>query len=65
MMDIQDAILIPGCPPLLEELAEGLEKAGISVNPMMLDNFDKGHAYFMKKYDGKPEFSDDFYHLGG
>jgi len=61
--DINEKILIKGCPPPKEQIREAFEKAGIDVPEMFYNNLDKAPAIFMKRYRGKPEFDDSFFKI--
>jgi uncharacterized protein (DUF362 family) len=59
--DIQNRILVPGCPPQINKLISGLEKTGIKVDPALFENLDTAPGVFMKRYQGRPEFTQNFY----
>ena len=59
--DIQEMIAVKGCPPDLGEARDALRQAGIDVNPAFFDNMDMAAGFFMKKFEGKPEFEESFY----
>jgi uncharacterized protein (DUF362 family) len=61
--DIQEMIAIKGCPPDLKETLQALHQAGIDVNPIFFENMDMGAGYFMKRYEGKPEFEESFFKI--
>nr|MDO8087460.1 DUF362 domain-containing protein [Candidatus Sigynarchaeum springense] len=61
--DIQQSIMIKGCPPSKETLKDAMEKAGIDLPDMFYNNLDKGAGTFMAKYRGKPEFDEGFYQV--
>jgi uncharacterized protein (DUF362 family) len=61
--DIKDPILVPGCPPDLGKLVEGVKKAGIDVDENLFKAFDMAPAMFMAKYHGRTEFTQDFYRV--
>lgn len=54
--NIQEMIAIKGCPPQPKAIAKALHQAGIMVDPAIFDNIDLAPGYFMKRYEGKPEF---------
>ena len=60
---IREAIAIKGCPPLMENLREGLQKAGIELPDMFFANIDKAAGTFMAKYRDKPEFEEKFFRV--
>ncbi len=61
--DIADHIKVPGCPPDINRIADALRDAGIDVDQSMFDNFEFAPALFMKRYENKPEFSQDFFRV--
>jgi uncharacterized protein (DUF362 family) len=61
--DIQEMIAVKGCPPDLGEARDALRQAGIDVNPAFFDNMDMAAGFFMKKFEGKPEFDESFYRV--
>jgi len=61
--DIKDPILVPGCPPDMGKLVEGVKKAGINVDENIFKAFDMAPAMFMAKYAGREEFTQDFYRI--
>ncbi|TFG00587.1 MAG: DUF362 domain-containing protein [Promethearchaeota archaeon] len=61
--NINELIAIKGCPPSVEDIQEGLRKAGISVPSYFFKNIDKAPLLFMQKYKGKPEFKEEFFEI--
>ena len=61
--DIKDPILVPGCPPDMNKLIEGVKKAGIDIDENIFKAFDFAPALFMAKYANKPEFTQEFYRV--
>ncbi|MCD6184233.1 MAG: DUF362 domain-containing protein [Deltaproteobacteria bacterium] len=59
--DIENRILVPGCPPKIDKLIAGLKESGIKVDPAVFENLDMAPGLFMKRYKGKSEFSQKFY----
>jgi len=59
--DIQEMIAIKGCPPDLKEAMKALHQAGIDVSPTFFENMDMAAGFFMKRYEGKPEFEESFF----
>jgi uncharacterized protein (DUF362 family) len=54
--NIQEMIAVKGCPPQPKAIVKALHQAGIMVNPAIFDNIDLAPGFFMKRYEGKPEF---------
>ncbi len=61
--NIKEAIPVRGCPPDLKEAYQALRKAGIDVSPHFFENMDMAASYFMKRYEGKPEFEESFFRI--
>ncbi len=59
--DINEMIPVKGCPPAIDDIIKALQKAGINIDPDEVKNVDKSMAVNIKKYAGKPEFSNDFF----
>jgi len=59
--NINELIMINGCPPKRDEVKEALKKAGIRVPAYFFKNLDKGPLLFMQRYQGNPEFEEKFY----
>ena len=38
-------------------------KAGFDVNPAILENWEEHTGLLMRKYEGKPEFEESFFHI--
>ena len=58
---IKEMIAIKGCPPKPETVSDALHKAGIEVDPTIFENLDKVPGFFLKRYEGKPEFDESFF----
>ncbi len=61
--DIQEMVAVKGCPPDLKEVFHALRQAGIEVSPIFFENMDMAGGFFMKRYEGKPEFDESFYQV--
>jgi uncharacterized protein (DUF362 family) len=61
--DIKEMIAVKGCPPDLKGALEALHQAGIEVNPIFFQNMDMAAGFFMKKYEGNPEFEESFFKI--
>jgi uncharacterized protein (DUF362 family) len=60
---IKEMIPIKGCPPTMEEVRDAFNQIGIELDPGIVKNIDKGAGILMKKYQGKPEFEDQFFQV--
>ena len=56
--DIKEMIAIKGCPPQPESILKAFHKAGIEINPAIIENADTAPGFFMSRYEGKPEFEE-------
>jgi len=61
--DINEMIAVKGCPPDLKEAMKALHQAGIDVSPTFFENMDMAAGFFMKRYEGKPEFEESFFKI--
>ncbi len=61
--DIENKILVPGCPPDIDKMADALRKAGIDANQAIFDNYQTSGSIFMARYEGRTEFAHDFYRI--
>ncbi len=59
--DIHELIAVKGCPPDLKEAMKALHQAGIPVSPIFFENMDMAAGFFMKRYEGNPEFEESFF----
>ena len=59
--DIQEMIAVKGCPPKPEDIVKSLHQAGIEVDPTIIEQYDTAPGFFMKRYEGKPEFEKAFF----
>jgi hypothetical protein len=59
--DIKEMIATKGCPPDLKGVLKVLHQAGIDVSPAFFKNMDMAAGYFMKRYEGNPEFEESFF----
>jgi len=59
--DINELIAVKGCPPNPDHVVKALQQAGIDVDPALFQNIDQMPAFFMGKYQGKPEFDARFF----
>ncbi|NHJ20159.1 MAG: DUF362 domain-containing protein [Candidatus Lokiarchaeota archaeon] len=61
--NINELIAIDGCPPQPENVQNALKQAGIKVPSYIFKNLEKAPLLFMQKYQGKPEFEEEFYQI--
>jgi uncharacterized protein (DUF362 family) len=59
--DIREMIAVRGCPPAPKAILKAFHEAGIQLDPAVFDNMDLAPTYFLKRYEGKPEFDDSFF----
>lgn len=61
--NIKEMIAVKGCPPSPQEVVEAFHKAGVELNPAIFENMEKAPAFFMKRYEGKPEYEESFFKI--
>jgi len=61
--NIIEVIPIKGCPPTMEGVREAFSQIGIELDPIIIKNIDKRTGFLMKKYEGKPEFEENFFQI--
>ena len=61
--NIKELIPIDGCPPKVESVQNALKQAGIKAPSYIFKNLEKAPLIFMQKYQGKPEFEEQFYQV--
>ena len=44
-----------------KEAMKALHQVGIDVSPTFFENIDMEAGFFMKRYEGKPEFKESFF----
>ncbi len=60
---IREMIAVKGCPPSPKEVVEAFHKAGIELNPAIFENMEKAPAFFLKRYEGKPEYEESLFRV--
>jgi len=61
--DIGKMMTIKTCPPSPEAVVLALNEVGVEVNPEIFKHMDKAPGFFMRKYEGKPEFDESFFRI--
>ncbi|RUA01467.1 MAG: DUF362 domain-containing protein [Deltaproteobacteria bacterium] len=61
--DINEAVFIKGCPPKIHNIIEALHRSGIQVDPSVFEQYDRLPGAFMRRYEGKPEFDEQFFNI--
>jgi uncharacterized protein (DUF362 family) len=61
--DIDNMISVKTCPPSRTEVIKALHQAGIDINPAPLENIEQVPAFFMHRYEGKPEFDEALFRI--
>jgi uncharacterized protein (DUF362 family) len=59
--DIQEMIAVKGCPPPPKGVVQALHRAGIEVNPAILEQIELAPGFFLGRYEGKPEFDESLF----
>ena len=62
-VDVKEMIAVKGCPPDLKAVMKALHQTGIDVSPTFFENMDMAAGFFMKRYEGKPEFEESFFKI--
>jgi len=62
-LNIKEMIAVKGCPPDPKDAMNALHQAGINVSPAFFENMDMAAGFFMKRYEGKPEFEESFFKI--
>lgn len=60
---LNEILPIKGCPPSMDETVNVMHHAGIKVEPAIFQNIENGLAFFMSKYQNKPEFDESFFRI--
>jgi uncharacterized protein (DUF362 family)/Ni,Fe-hydrogenase III small subunit len=58
---IREMIAIKGCPPQPKSIIEAFHRAGIEIDPSIIENADAAPGFFMGRYEGKPEFEPAYF----
>lgn len=61
--DIKEMIAVKGCPPSMKQILKAFNQAGIELSPAVFENMDKAPGFYMKKYEGKPEFDEGLFKI--
>ncbi|UCE54655.1 MAG: DUF362 domain-containing protein [Desulfobacterales bacterium] len=61
--DIQEMIPVKGCPPKPQDMLNALHQAGIEADPGLFENIDKMPGFFMRRFEGKPEYDETFFQI--
>ncbi|MFX0001503.1 MAG: DUF362 domain-containing protein [Candidatus Hodarchaeota archaeon] len=56
--NINEMIVINGCPPSVEDIEKSLKQVGIKVPSYIFKNLDKAPMLFMGRYQNRPEFEE-------
>ncbi len=59
--DIREMIPVKGCPPKPKHIIEAFHKAGIRIDPGMIENMKALPGFLMSRYEGKPEFDESHF----
>lgn len=61
--DIREMIAAKGCPPSPEAIVKAFHEAGIEVDPVFFEEKNVLPKFFMKRYEGRPEFDESFFRI--
>jgi hypothetical protein len=59
--DIQEMIVVKGCPPSPEATVKAFHEAGIQVDPTFFEDRNTLPKFIMKRYEGRSEFDESFF----
>jgi len=60
---IQKMFAAKGCPPDSRDIVEALNDAGIEVDETLFKQVDQLPGFFMSRYEGNPEFDEEFFRV--
>ncbi len=60
---IHEMIAAKGCPPPPEAIVKAFHEAGIEVDPVLFEDRNAIPKFFMKRYEGRPEFDESFFRI--
>jgi uncharacterized protein (DUF362 family) len=58
-------IPIKGCPPRQDQIIKAFHEAGIDIDPRIIENVEKWPGFFMKRYEGNPDFNPGHFEVHG
>jgi uncharacterized protein (DUF362 family) len=61
--DINEMIPVKGCPPSTEDIVKAFRRAGIHLDPKMLEDVDTVAQLYAAKYEGRPGFDEAFFKI--
>lgn len=61
--DIREMIPVRGCPPKPRDIVDAFHRAGIDIDPGVIEHMDALPGFLMKRYEGKPEFDESFFRI--
>lgn len=61
--NIKELFAVKGCPPSMAQIVEAFQKAGIPIRPDIFEAKEQFPSFFMKKYEGKPDFDMDLFRV--
>jgi len=59
--DINDLLAVKGCPPDPRDVIDVLTQAGLEIDTYALENLDMVPGFFIRRYEGKPEFDEGLF----
>ena len=61
--DMKEMFAVKGCPPSTTQIVEAFQNAGIPVTPDIFEAKEQFPSFFMKKYEGKPDFDMELFRV--
>ena len=60
---IKEMIAVKSCPPQPKAIVKAFHLAGIGIDPAIIENAEMSPGFFMKRYEGKPEYEEDHFRI--
>lgn len=61
--NINELLAVKSCPPQPKTIVKVFHQAGIPIDPAIIENVEQMPFFYLKKYEGKPEFDDNFFRV--
>lgn len=62
---IQEMLPVKSCPPKPAQIIDAFHKAGIPIDPKIIENVEAVPGFFMKRYQNRPEFEAEMFQMSG
>jgi uncharacterized protein (DUF362 family) len=61
--NINEMIAVKGCPPSSKDILSAFHQAGIDLDPAIFENIHLAPGFFLKRYEGNPDFDESFFRV--